>query len=723
MSKTPRKKTSGAADGHPSDDAAPPVQVTEEFLFDLTSVAPVAESKPAATPATADDAPGAAPHVGTTGERPAVLPGERGPLSRLMDGNFLTFASYTICNRAIPTVEDGLKPVQRRILHSLHDMDDGRFIKVANVVGHTMQYHPHGDASIGDAIVTLVNKRYLIEGQGNFGNLFTGDSAAAARYIECRLTELARHEIFNPKTTRYIPSYDGRNEEPVLLPSKLPLLLMLGADGIAVGLSTTVLPHNFIELLEAQIAIVQKKPFLVMPDFQAGGLMDVSEYQDGVGRVKVRARIEPRQNNRLTITDLPYGQTTESLIESIEDAIRRKKVPVRQINDFTAEKVEVELVLNVGASQDAALQALYAFTACESSINSRIVALHGGRPRELTVSEILKLNTEQLLDQLNRELVLRQGELNEAFHTKTLEQIFIEERIYKRIEQMPTYERVQQAVLQGFVPFRDRLRRDVTLDDVEKLLQIRIRRISLFDMNKNREEIDGILKELAEVEANLKSLRAYAIKYLKRLIKDYKDRYPRLTEITTFGQIELRQLTARELQLKIDRENGYIGHDIRGGEPLFDCSSLDKIIVVWDDGHYKVLPPPDKLFIDKNMVYCAIFDRDRPMTCVYTEPSYGFTYIKRFTFGGAIQNKEYRLAPEKSEVRLLVEGTPETLYLKYKPAKSQRIHQQVFSPAEVMIKGVASRGIQMTSKDIAKLATAKPRWWEDDAESPKGVLT
>jgi topoisomerase-4 subunit A len=715
VSKPTRKKQPGADKGAPTEDAAPPVQVTEDFLFDLSTVTPKAEP----APATAE----VPPPAGTAADRLAVLPGERGPLSRLMDGNFLTFASYTICNRAIPTVEDGLKPVQRRILHSLHDMDDGRFIKVANVVGHTMQYHPHGDASIGDAIVTLVNKRYLIEGQGNFGNLFTGDSAAASRYIECRLTELARHEIFNPKTTRYVPSYDGRNEEPVLLPSKLPLLLMLGADGIAVGLSTTVLSHNFIELLEAQVAIIQKKPFRVMPDFQAGGLMDVSEYQDGVGRVKVRARIVPRQNNRLTVTDLPYGQTTESLIESIEDAIRRKKVPVRQINDFTAERVEIELVLNVGASQDAATQALYAFTACESSINSRIIALCEGRPRELTVTEILKLNTDQLLDLLNRELAIRQGELNEAFHTKTLEQIFIEERIYKRIEQMPTYERVQQAVLQGVAPFRDRLRRDVTLDDVEKLLQIRIRRISLFDINKNREEIDGILKELAEVEANLKSLRAYAIKYLKRLIKDYKDRYPRLTEITTFGQIELRQLTAREIQLKIDRENGYIGHDIRGGEPLFDCSSLDKIIVVWDDGRYRMMPPPDKLFIDKNMIYCAIFDRDRQMTCVYTEPSYGFTYIKRFTFGGAIQNKEYRLAPEKSEVRLMVEGTPETLFIKYKPAKSQRIHQQVFSPAEVMIKGVSARGIQMTSKDIAKLAVEKPRWWEDDAESPKGVLT
>jgi topoisomerase-4 subunit A len=651
--------------------------------------------------------------------------GGTGPLRELMNDNFLQFASYTICNRAIPTVEDGLKPVQRRIMHSLWEKDDGRFIKVANVVGHTMQYHPHGDASIGDAIVNLANKRYLIEGQGNYGNLFTGDPSAASRYIECRLTELARSELFNPKLTTFIPSYDGRNKEPVLLPCKLPLLLMLGADGIAVGLSTAVLPHNFIELLDAQIAIIQKKPFTVLPDFMTGAKMDVSEYNNGAGRVKLRATIEPRPSNRLVITALPWGQTTESLIANIEEAIQKKKVPVRQISDFTAEKVEIELVLTVGATQEQAIAALYAFTSCESSVSSRPVVLFRNRPREMTVSEILQANTDQLLELLNKELELRKGELDDLFHSKTLEQIFIEERIYKRIEEQLTYEAVQQAVLDGFVPFRKKLRRDVTLDDVESLLQIKIRRISRYDLNKNREEINNIIKEEAEVAENIKGLRGYAVRYLKALIKKYKDKYPRRTQIAEkpFAQIEMRALTATELTLKIDKENGYIGTDIRGGEELFKCSSLDKIVVIWDDGRYKMLPPPDKFFVDKNYTYCQLFDRDKEFTAIYTEPHYGFTYIKRFAFGGAIQNKEYHLAPEGSSVILFEEGVPEAVYVKYKPAKAQRIHQQMFSPGEVLVKGVAAKGIQMTSKDIAKIATKKPAWWDDSEATPKGVLT
>lgn len=654
----------------------------------------------------------------------ATAHGGRGPLHELMDGNFLQFASYTICNRAIPTVEDGLKPVQRRIMHALWEKDDGRFIKVANIVGHTMQYHPHGDASIGDALVNLTNKRYLIEGQGNYGNIYTGDPAAATRYIECRLTELARNELFNPKLTTFLPSYDGRNKEPALLPSKLPLLLMLGAEGIAVGLSTAIFPHNFIELLEAQIEIIQKRPFKVLPDFQTGGLMDVSEYDDGTGRVKLRAVIEHRQQNKLVITALPWGQTTESLIANVEDAIKKKKVPVKQIHDFTAEKVEIELTLNTGVTQDQTIKALYAFTNCEYAITSRPVVLHRNRPREMSVSDILKACTEQLLDLLRRELELRQRELDDLFHAKTLEQIFIEKRIYKLIEEQTTYEDVRQAVLDGFKPYRKQLRRDIIMDDVEHLLQIKIRRISRYDINRNREEINNILAEEDEVAKNLKSLRAFATRYLKALIKKYAKLYPRLTKIAhaPFAQIEVRALTATELTLKIDLENGYIGTDIRNGEDLFKCSSLDKIIVVWNDGRYKMMPPPDKFFVDKNHLYCAIFDRDKLFTAVYTEPEYGFTYIKRFAFGGAIQNKDYRLAPEKSKVLLWEEGTPDAMFIKYKPAKSQRIHQQMFTPSEVLVKGVAARGIQMTSKDIAKIATKKPGWWNDSDASVKGVL-
>ena len=655
-----------------------------------------------------------------------TLHGGSGPLRELMNDNFLLFASYTICNRAIPTVEDGLKPVQRRIMHSIWEKDDGRFIKVANVVGHTMQYHPHGDASIGEAIVNLTNKRYLIEGQGNYGNIYTGDPAAAARYIECRLTELARNELFNPKLTAYIPSYDGRNQEPILLPSKLPLLLMLGAEGIAVGLSTVILPHNFIELLKAQILIIQgKNPRKLYPDFQTGGVIDVKEYADGVGKIKVRAVIEKRQHNKLVITALPNGRTTESLINDIEEAIKRKKVPVREISDFTAEKVEIELTLATGATQDQAEQALFAFTACESTISSRPVLLCKNRPAEMTVSEILKINTAQLLDIFKRELELRLGELDDLFHSKTLEQIFIENRIYKRIEEQTTYEAVQKAVLDGFKSFRKLLRRDVNLDDVEQLLQIKIRKISRFDINKNLEEINGIIKEEKETKHSLKYLNDYAIAYLNKLIEKYKKVYPRLTKVNddAFEEIEVRELTATELTLKIDRENGYIGTEIRGGEELFKCSSLDKILIVWDDGRFKMMPPPDKFFVDKKFSYLHLYDREKEFTAVYTEPSYGFTYIKRFVFGGLIQNKEYRLAPEKSDLLLIEEGTPDSIYIKYKPAKSQRIHQQEFTPSEVLVKGVSAKGIQMTSKDISRLSTKKPSWWDDSEKSPKGMLT
>jgi topoisomerase-4 subunit A len=695
--------------------------------------APAAPAAPAAAPAPAAPAVAPAPATATADgavkpplrEKGAYIHGGNGPMRELMNDNFLQFASYTICNRAIPTVEDGLKPVQRRIMHALWEKDDGRLIKVANIVGHTMQYHPHGDASIGDAIVNLANKRYLIEGQGNFGNLFTGDPAAAMRYIECRLTELARNELFNPKLTAFIPSYDGRNQEPVLLPSKLPLLLMLGAEGIAVGLSTSILPHNFIELLEAQIAIIQKKPFQLFPDFQTAGLMDAAEYADGVGRIKIRARIAPRQHNRLVITDLPWGNTTESLIADIEDAIRRKKVPVKEISDFTSDKVEIELTLVPGATQEKATQALYAFTRCESSVSSRPVVLFQNRPREMTVGEILAVCTEQLLDISRRELELRRDQLDAAFHAKTLEQIFIEQRIYKRIEEQTTYEAVQQAVLEGFLPFRKQLRRDVTLEDVEGLLQIRIRRISRYDINRNREEIAAILKEEGEVADNLAHLRAYVIRYLKGLVKKYGRDYPRLTEIASrpFGAIEVRELTATELTIKLDREGGFIGTDVRGGEELFKCSSLDKILVVWDDGRYKMMPPPDKVFIDHDFTDIRLYDRNREFTAVYTDEHYGFTYIKRFAFGGLIQNKEYRLAPEKSKLLLFCEGTPETLYVKYRPSKGQRIHQQAFTPAEVVVKGISARGRQMTSKPVARLAVDKPRGWDEaNGDSPKGVL-
>ncbi|MBQ2281207.1 MAG: DNA topoisomerase IV subunit A [Kiritimatiellae bacterium] len=689
--------------------------------------------------------------------KPAVFdPRHSGPLAKVMDDNFLQFASYTICSRAIPTVEDGLKPVQRRILHSLKEKDDGRFIKVANIVGHTMQYHPHGDASIKDALVNLENKGYLIEGQGNFGNIFTGDGAAAGRYIECRLSQLAREQIFNKKTTEFIPSYDGRNEEPVLLPSKLPLLLMMGAEGIAVGLSTRIMSHNFIELLEAQIAILQNKPFTVLPDFLTGGLIDVSEYNDGFGRIRTRAKMEVRDKNTVVITELPFGQTTDSLTSSIEDATRAKKVPIRSVQDSTSDHVEIILTLIPGTAPEKAIKALYAFTSCEYAVTANCVVIEKNRPCERTVSEILRANTEQLQQLLKRELEIKRDELEDQRQNKTLVQIFIEERIYKRIEKCTTAEQINEEIREGFKPFRDKLYRDIRDEDIEMLLAVQIRRISLYDMNKNRKEIDDINTMLEDVNQNLGAVKAYTLRYLKDMIKRYQyverevevieekpnakgkgtkqvkkrkketvEQYPRHTTITTFDAIEVREITASECSICYDAESGYLGYNIKGGEELFKCSSLDKLIVVWKDGKFKLIPAPEKLFVDNNMLYAAIFNRDKEYTAIYTDKEYPISYIKRFSFGGLIANKDYSLLPNEGQVRFLEEGTPAFVWIKYKPAKSQRIIQKVFKAAEeVAVKGVKAKGKQITLKAIQHIASGEkpPRWWDEAAPTDKGNL-
>lgn len=675
-----------------------------------------------------------------------------GPMRELFDYNFRQYSAYVICSRAIPAIEDGLKPVQRRILHSLWEKDDGRYTKVANIVGHAMQYHPHGDASIGDAIVVLANKLwgegrgYLIDGQGNYGSLYTGLPHAATRYIECRLTDLARKEVFNEKTTKFVPNYDGRKEEPVYLPAKIPLLLMMGADGIAVGLSTAILPHNFIELLEAEICLIQKKPFELYPDFQLGGIMDVSEYEDGLGKVKVRAKIEKEDKNRLVITELPWGETTDSLSASIEDAIKKKKVQVRKIHDLTSEEVRIELELQTGASQEKAITALYAFTSCEKSISSRPIVLDDGRPRMMSVKEILKKNVERLMELTKREQEIRLGELDDLFHARTLERIFIEERIYKRIEEEKTMEGVQSAVKDGFKPFRSELRRDVVNEDVERLLKLQIRRISRFDINRNREEIENILKEESQVRDNLEHLRAFVVKYLKSLVTQYRKKYPRCTQIEkgAFKQVDARALTATELTIRWDRENHYIGSGIRGGNELFKCSSLDELVLVWKDGRFKKVQPEDKMFVDKDLLAVIRYNQEkdresRDFTLVYEETGYGFSYIKRFRFGGLIRNKEYRLAPVKSKVLFFQEGCPDTVYVKYKPAKNQKIHQQYFLPKEqvkrtnsdtgklenqdvVLIRAASTKGKQLTTKPIAKIASAKGAWWDNDEPLSKGVL-
>ena len=459
--------------------------------------------------------------TGTIAHRPFNPKKLEAGLHTRVDRGFLDYASYVIRDRAIPNLADGLKPVQRRILWALHRADDGRFTKVANVVGDTMKFHPHGDASIGDALVVLTNKRYLIEGQGNFGNIYSGDPAAAPRYIECRLTDLARTELFNDEITEFVPSYDGRNREPVALPSKLPLTLMLGTEGIAVGLSARILSHNFPELLEAQIAILQKQPFKCLPDFPTGGLMDARDYQDGKGSVKVRARIKTRDQSTVVITEIPPTTTTDSLMASIEDATHKGKLKVKAINDFTSENVEIEIKCPAGVDAEKLVDALYAFTDCEVTIASRIVVIKDNRPVELTVSEVLRENTAQLVDTLKRELQLKEQKLQDEMHYRTLERIFIEERIYKLIEKCKTSEAVTEAVSAGFKPFKGQLLREVTELDVERLLQVRIRRISLFDINQHREEMEKVKTELAEARKNLKNLTRYVIGHLGALLEKY----------------------------------------------------------------------------------------------------------------------------------------------------------------------------------------------------------
>ena len=638
-----------------------------------------------------------------------------------VDRGFLDYASYVIRDRAIPSLADGLKPVQRRILWALHEKDDGRFIKVANVVGHTMQYHPHGDASIGDALVVLANKRYLIEGQGNFGNIFTGDPAAASRYIECRLTELARTEVFNDSITDFIPSYDGRNREPVTLPCKLPLNLMLGTEGIAVGLSARILPHNFPELLEAQIAILKKQPFKCLPDFATGGLMDARDYQDGKGSVKVRARIKTRDEATVVITEIPPTTTTESLIASIEDAVQKGKLKVKSINDFTSENVEIEIKCPAGVDAEKLVDALYAFTDCETTIASRIVVIKNNRPVELTVSEILRENTEQLVAILKRELELREKQLLDELHYRTLERIFIEERIYKAIEKCKTNEAVFASVYEGFKPFKKELIRDIVDADVEKLLQVRIRRISLFDINKHREEMEKTKAELDETRKNLKGLTKYVIGHLEALLEKYGPLYPRLTtKSARHEEVDAKAVAFKAFKVAYDRESGYVGYKVSGEEFKLECTKFDKILLVFKDGTYKVSELPEKLFVGQELFYCGLPDREKIFTCAYTDRN--ASYLKRFAFGGTILNKAYLCIPDKSRILFFAPDTPKILYVRYKPAPHQKISQQTCEPEQVEVKSPKTRGRQISIKDISSVTAEPTRGWDESAATTKIVF-
>jgi topoisomerase IV subunit A len=640
-----------------------------------------------------------------------------GPLKRLMDQNFLQYAAYVIRDRAIPDLEDGLKPVQRRILFSLDQNDDGKFIKVANIVGYCMQFHPHGDASIEDALVSLANRQYLIERQGNFGNLLTGDPPAASRYIECRLTDLARNEIFNDDLTEFIPTYDGRKTEPITLPAKIPLLLLLGAEGIAVGISTRILPHNFTELLEAQIAILNKQPFGVLPDFPQGGLMDARAYDNGRGQVLLRAHIEKKDGRTLVIREIPASTTTDSLTASIEDAVRKGKIKIRNINDFTAEQAEIEIQLAPEQDPDRAMEGLFAFTQCQVQISSRIVVIRDQKPVEMDIPAILRYSTSRLVRILRRELQHKLRQLTDDMHHKTLVRLFVENRIYTKIETCESVAEVQEVVLEGLRPFRHELRRDITHEDVEMLVNMPVRRISIFDLEKNRNDIESLRREVEEVESDLSGIVPYTIRYLRSMVRKYGPTYARRTRLATFGEISERELTADELTINFDRGKGYIGHKI-GGETLLSCSPLDRLVLVWKDGRCKVIVPPEKLFVDTTLIYCSILDRERVLTVVYEHDF--FAYYKKFVPGGLITNRESRFAPRGANVRFFSDDNPPALYVRYAADARIKIRQQRFAVERQPVRTRDAKGLVLTANIIEYVGSEKASDWDDALNGPPG---
>lgn len=621
-------------------------------------------------------------------------------IDALYESNYIQYASYVIKERAIPHIDDGLKPVQRRILHSLREIDDGKFHKVANVVGNTMKYHPHGDQSIPDSLVVLANKDLFIEKQGNFGNLLTGDDAAAARYIECRLTQLARDTLFNSELTEYQESYDGRNKEPVVFPAKLPVLLAQGAEGIAVGMATRVLPHNLIELLEAQIDYLQDRPFKIIPDFITGGLVDISDYEDGNGKVLVRARLDTSDPKRIVIREIPFGTTTESLIASIEDAVRKGKVKIGSISDFTADEAEIELKLPRGVYAEEVMDALYAFTDCEMSISVNLVLIGDqGKPLVMDASAVLQHNVDRLVDILTAELRVESGHLQDRLHARTLEQIFIENRVYKDIEDQPTQPQIVQAVFAGLEPYADQIRREVTPEDVETLLKIPIRRISLYDINRAKREMQEIRDRLQEIDFHLNNIVAYAVSFLEGLIEKYREQFPRRTEVTSFQKVDVREAARREQRLRYDRNNGYLGSQVSTGTALFDVSPYDRILVIRKNGTYQVIDVPDKLYVGKGMLHCGFVDKEQIFTFVYRDSS-GSICIKRCCIDRFVLNRDYALLPEDAKLLKFTTDNEVTVHLEYKRKPRLRILAEDFPVDSYPVRSARAGGIKLTDKEV-----------------------
>ncbi len=635
-------------------------------------------------------------------------------LSGMYRSWFLDYASYVILERAVPHLLDGLKPVQRRILHSMKRMDDGRFNKVANIIGHTMQFHPHGDASIGDALVQLGQKDLLVDTQGNWGNILTGDGAAAPRYIEARLSKFALEVIFNPKTTEWKQSYDGRNKEPVTLPVKFPLLLAMGAEGIAVGLASKILPHNFNELIDATIDYLMGREFTLWPDFPTGGFVDVSKYNDGQrgGAVKVRAKIEKRDKKELVITEIPFGKTTSTLIESIIKASEKGKIKIRKIDDNTAENVEIVIQLVPGVSPDMTIDALYAFTDCEYSISPNSCVITGSKPSFMGVSEMLRMSADQTVSLLKAELNIRKNELQEEWHMSSLEKIFIEERIYRDIEECETWESVITTIDNGLKPFKKRLLREVTREDIVALTEIKIKRISKYDSKKADEHIKGLEEELDEVKNHLKNIIPYTINYYKQIKKKYGKGKERKTEIRNFDTIEATKVVANNAKLYANYKEGFIGTGLKKDEFVCDCSDIDDIISIRKDGVYLITKVSDKTFVGNDILYVNVFLKNDERTIynvVYQDGKDGPLLAKRCSITGLTREKEYNLTRGKPGSKIVYlsanpNGEAEVIKVHHKPRPRLKKLDFEFDFGQLNIKGKSSMGNIVTKNPVQKIA-------------------
>jgi topoisomerase-4 subunit A len=646
---------------------------------------------------------------------------------------FLDYASYVILERAVPAIEDGLKPVQRRILHAMKEMDDGRFNKVANIIGQAMQYHPHGDASIGDALVNMGQKDLLVETQGNWGDVRTGDDAAAPRYIEARLSKFALEVAFNAKTTEWQLSYDGRKNEPVALPMKFPLLLAQGADGIAVGLSTKILPHNFIEIIEAAIKHLRGKRFELFPDFMTGGMIDVADYNQGKrgGKVKVRAQIEEIDKRTLAIRSVPYGVTTTQLMDSIVKANDQGKIKIKKVIDTTAANVEILIELAAGISPDITIDALYKFTDCEISISPNACVIVAMKPQFLGVQELLKLSVDRSKDLLEQELKIKLGELQEKWHYTSLEKIFFEEKIYKELEKKhATWDKVIEAIDTAFVPFKKQLKRAITREDIIKLTEKPVRRIYRLDIAELNDQIKSLEADIKQVKYDLNNLVDFAVAYYENLLKKFGKGRERKTEVKQFEVIEAKQVAIANTKLYVNREEGFVGTGLKKDELLFECSDLDDIIVFAKRGVMKVVKVQDKVFIGKDILHAAVFQKNDERTTynmIYADGKGGVSYAKRFNVTGVTRDKEYDLTKgdEKSKVHYLSinpNGEAESVKIVLTPGSSARIKELDFSFEELAIKGRSSMGNQVTKypiksvrfKEAGKATLSGRKLWFDD---------